>query len=116
MTTGYVLGLDAGNTKTIALIARADGQVVGSGRAGCGDLYNNPTPDHAFDTMLAATYAALAQAGRQLGDLGAVCGSLAGAVEVLHDEVITLAVNQLARSESVCRRREQVAASQRGPT
>ncbi len=79
MTTGYVLGLDAGNTKTIALIARADGQVVGSGRAGCGDIYNNPTPAHAFDTMLAATYAALAQAGLRLAEVGAVCGSLAGA-------------------------------------
>src|SRR6185312_1179927 len=35
----YVLGVDAGNTKTVALVARLDGTVVGAGRAGCGDIY-----------------------------------------------------------------------------
>lgn len=79
MTTGYVLGLDAGNTKTIALIARTDGQVVGGGRAGCGDIYNNVTPEQAFATMEAAVSGALAEAGLTVADLGAVCGSLAGA-------------------------------------
>ncbi len=36
---GFVLGVDAGNTKTIALVANLEGQIVGMGRSGCGDIY-----------------------------------------------------------------------------
>ena len=36
----YVLAVDGGNTKTIALIAAPDGTILGAGRGGCGDLYN----------------------------------------------------------------------------
>jgi N-acetylglucosamine kinase-like BadF-type ATPase len=35
-----LLGVDGGNTKTVALVARQDGAVVGLGRAGCSDIYN----------------------------------------------------------------------------
>ena len=35
----HVLDVDAGNTKTVALVALLDGTIVGSGRAGCGDIY-----------------------------------------------------------------------------
>jgi N-acetylglucosamine kinase-like BadF-type ATPase len=35
----YVLGVDAGNTKTIALVADLQGNLVGMGRSGCGDIY-----------------------------------------------------------------------------
>ena len=38
----YVLGVDGGNTKTIALVAALDGTIVGAGRSGCGDIYNAP--------------------------------------------------------------------------
>ena len=79
MAADYVLGLDGGDPKTIALVARADGRVVGSGRAGCGDLYNNPSPAHALDTLVSAADLALAAAGLTRADVGAVCGSLAGA-------------------------------------
>lgn len=37
----YVLAVDSGNTKTIALVAALDGSILGSGRAGCGDIYNS---------------------------------------------------------------------------
>ena len=30
----YVLGVDGGNSKTVALIARCDGTIVGAGRGG----------------------------------------------------------------------------------
>ena len=41
-----VLGVDGGNTKTLALVATLDGTILGMGRAGCGDIYNAPpTPD-----------------------------------------------------------------------
>jgi N-acetylglucosamine kinase-like BadF-type ATPase len=37
---GLLLGVDGGNTKTIALLARGDGTVVGAGRAfGCADIH-----------------------------------------------------------------------------
>src|SRR6266849_4375872 len=36
----YVLGVDGGNTKTIALVAALDGTIVGAGRGGNGDIYN----------------------------------------------------------------------------
>jgi N-acetylglucosamine kinase-like BadF-type ATPase len=38
----YVLGVDGGNMKTIALVAALDGTIVGAGRGGCGDIYNGP--------------------------------------------------------------------------
>ena len=36
----YVLGVDGGNTKTIAIVAALDGTILGTGRGGCGDIYN----------------------------------------------------------------------------
>lgn len=36
----YVLAVDGGNTKTIAIVAGLDGAIIGTGRAGCGDIYN----------------------------------------------------------------------------
>ncbi len=35
----HVLGIDAGNSKTIALIATLDGRIIGHGRSTCGDMY-----------------------------------------------------------------------------
>lgn len=37
--SGFILGVDAGNTKTIALVADLEGYIVGMGRSGCGDIY-----------------------------------------------------------------------------
>ena len=40
MSASLLLGVDAGNTKTIALVARADGTIAGAGRVlGCADVY-----------------------------------------------------------------------------
>src|SRR5436305_15290843 len=36
----YILGVDGGNTKTIAIVAALDGTILGAGRGGCGDIYN----------------------------------------------------------------------------
>ena len=36
----YILGVDGGNTKTIAIVADLDGTILGTGRGGCGDIYN----------------------------------------------------------------------------
>jgi N-acetylglucosamine kinase-like BadF-type ATPase len=36
----YVLAVDGGNTKTIAIVAALDGTIAGAGRGGCSDIYN----------------------------------------------------------------------------
>src|SRR5207245_6949266 len=50
----YVLGVDGGNTKTIALVASLDGAILGAGRGGCGDIYNAPTSTEWRDSASAA--------------------------------------------------------------
>jgi N-acetylglucosamine kinase-like BadF-type ATPase len=51
----YVLGVDGGNTKTIAIVAALDGTILGTGRAGCGDIYHAPIDGTGFlDTSEAA--------------------------------------------------------------
>lgn len=74
-----LLGVDGGNTKTIALVARDDGTVVGVGTAGCADIHNARTPDHALGEVARATSTALEAAGARTGDLAAAAFSLAGA-------------------------------------
>jgi N-acetylglucosamine kinase-like BadF-type ATPase len=74
-----VLAVDGGNTKTLAVVAGADGRVLGTGRAGCADIYNAPAPDRALDAIAAAAAAALAEAGIRGEDLAAAAFGLAGA-------------------------------------
>lgn len=51
----YVLGVDGGNTKTIAIVAALDGTILGAGRAGCGDIYHASIEGTSFlDTAEAA--------------------------------------------------------------
>src|SRR5438874_1534926 len=80
-----VLGLDAGNTKTVALLARLDGTIIGSGRGGCGDIYGAGSPEAAMAQVDAALAGALAAArarsglGLDVSSLSAACCSMAGA-------------------------------------
>jgi N-acetylglucosamine kinase-like BadF-type ATPase len=58
-TDGVLLGVDAGNTKTVAIAAAADGTILGSGRAiGCADIYK-VAPDMVLRVVGAAVDAAL---------------------------------------------------------
>ena len=75
----YVLGVDGGNTKTIALVARRDGTIMGSGRAGFGDIYRGHDPNLALGNISAAINRALDAAGVAASDLAAGAFSLAGA-------------------------------------
>lgn len=59
----YYLGVDAGNSKTVALLADADGQILGRGRGGVGDIYGAATEELAVDEVVTAVQAALAAAG-----------------------------------------------------
>ncbi len=75
----YVLGVDGGNTKTIALVARLDGTIIGTGRAGFGDIYRGHAPSLALDNIAAAIRCAMQVAGIAADDLVSGAFSLAGA-------------------------------------
>ncbi|HEU5368945.1 MAG TPA: BadF/BadG/BcrA/BcrD ATPase family protein [Ktedonobacterales bacterium] len=81
-----VLGIDGGNTKTLALVAALDGTILGFGRAGCGDIYNaQPTPTSpdsasaAVANIAQAVMSALDMAQAQPSDLLAGVFNMAGA-------------------------------------
>jgi N-acetylglucosamine kinase-like BadF-type ATPase len=71
------LGVDGGNTKTIALVCAADGRVVGHARAGCSDVYSVTDPLAATAEIVRAAQAAIEAAGG--GDVACAYYSLAGA-------------------------------------
>lgn len=73
------LGVDGGNTKTLAFIADQTGQIIGAGRSGNSDVYAHPNPESALDAIEAAVRSALAQAGVDQGAITSACYSLAGA-------------------------------------
>jgi len=82
----YVLGVDGGNTKTVALIASLDGTILGAGRGGCGDIYNASAgtlwPDSARAAVANIEYtvnAALDAAGIKAADLVTSVFNMAGA-------------------------------------
>jgi N-acetylglucosamine kinase-like BadF-type ATPase len=75
----YVLGVDGGNTKTIALIAGLDGAIVGARRGGCGDIYGSTGDNPGIPQVERAVRAVLAAAGVRPEDLAAGVFSLAGA-------------------------------------
>jgi N-acetylglucosamine kinase-like BadF-type ATPase len=64
MTGGpeLVLGVDAGNSKTVAVVADLTGRVLGFGRAGNGDIYGAVTEQAAVDAVVAAADAAMTAA------------------------------------------------------
>src|SRR5919204_4180137 len=77
--TDLLLGVDGGNTKTVAVAARTDGTVVGTGRAGCADIHNAASPDEALAEIARACASALAATGARAADIAAAAFSLAGA-------------------------------------
>ena len=79
MSGRLLLGVDGGNTKTVALIAREDGTIVGAGRAGCSDHYGEITPAGAYEEIASSVRAALAASGGEATDIASSCFSLAGA-------------------------------------
>jgi N-acetylglucosamine kinase-like BadF-type ATPase len=74
-----LLGVDGGNTKTIAVLAHLDGTVAGVGVGGCSDIHNAPSPDAGVDEVVRAVTEALEAAAARPADLAATVFSLAGA-------------------------------------
>src|SRR5262245_8740925 len=96
----FVLGVDGGNTKTIALVARSDGVIVGAGRSGCGDIYRYGDAAAVAEITQAAS-TALKAAGIQAGDLAAGTFSLAGADWLEDFETIHAAMMQHQLGKSI---------------
>ena len=76
----YLLGVDAGNSKTIALVAEAAGRIVGWGRRGCGDISNPRVGERAaLDNVAAAIGVALEAVGISPERLAGRAFAMAGA-------------------------------------
>jgi len=75
----FFLGVDGGNTKTVALVARSDGVILGTGRAGCSDIYGAISQAAAIAEIEQAVESALGEAGIQPAAISAGAFSLAGA-------------------------------------
>jgi N-acetylglucosamine kinase-like BadF-type ATPase len=74
-----LMGVDGGNTKTLALVARPDGTIVGRGRSGCGDVYGAASEEEAVAAIEEAACTALISARATSAQLRATSFSLAGA-------------------------------------
>lgn len=72
------LGVDAGNSKTVALVADASGAILGRGRGGVGDIYGAATEEHAVHAVVTAVAAALGAAGVTAAGVRAAAFRLAG--------------------------------------
>jgi N-acetylglucosamine kinase-like BadF-type ATPase len=64
--TELFLGVDAGNSKTVAVVGDERGGILGWGRSGLGDIYGAPTPGAAVDEVSRAISDALSMAGVDL--------------------------------------------------
>lgn len=76
---GYVLGVDGGNTKTLAVVGTLHGEIVGFGRGGCSDIYAASSTGAALAEVEKAVSGALNMAGVHTGDLAVGAFSMAGA-------------------------------------
>jgi N-acetylglucosamine kinase-like BadF-type ATPase len=74
-----VVGVDGGNTKTLAVVAAPGGRVLGTGHGACGDIYGAISPAHALNAIAGAVEDALAAAGASRDEIEAAAFSLAGA-------------------------------------
>lgn len=78
MTAHYVLAVDAGNSKTMAVVADDNAEILGVGRAGCGDIYSESGEEAAIQSVLAAVSTALGGAGIEASALESAAFHLAG--------------------------------------
>ncbi|MEZ0447396.1 hypothetical protein [Cellulomonas sp. ICMP 17802] len=72
------LALDAGNSKTVALVVDGEGTVLGRGRGGNGDIYGAASVDAALVAVRGAIGDALAASGLAAGNLVAAAFRVAG--------------------------------------
>ena len=76
--TDALLAVDAGNSKTVAVVVDLAGTVLGRGRGGRGDIYGAASVADAQAAVFGAARAALGDAGVVPGDVRAAAFRLAG--------------------------------------
>lgn len=91
MSQEYFLGVDAGNSKTVALLADGQGNVRGWGRSGIGDIYGAPNEAAAVAAVVTAIDQAIATAEVRTDAVAAAAFHLAG-VDWPEDAAFWLAV------------------------
>ncbi|MGC5167222.1 BadF/BadG/BcrA/BcrD ATPase family protein [Luteimicrobium sp. DT211] len=74
----FHLAVDAGNSKTVALVVDDEGTVLGRGRGGCGDIYGAASVPDALEAVLGAVGTARREAGVSTPDLASAAFRLAG--------------------------------------
>ncbi len=79
MTVELVVGVDGGNTKTVAAVATAEGEVLGTALGKCSDIYGAASAADALGELVGVVSRALAAAGVRPSDVAGTVGSLAGA-------------------------------------
>jgi N-acetylglucosamine kinase-like BadF-type ATPase len=72
------LGLDAGNSKTVVLVADEQGRVLSRGRGGVGDVYGRGGAEAAVQAVTSTVRAAVEAAGAEVGALDGAALRLAG--------------------------------------
>lgn len=72
------LAVDAGNSKTVALVVDRTGAALGRGRGGRGDIYGAETIEDAQDAVFGAIEAAFADAGINATEIHSAAFRLAG--------------------------------------
>lgn len=70
--TDLFLGVDAGNSKTVAAVADRTGRVVGWARGGLGDIYGSTRPEIAVEEVLGVARRAVSEAATGGAATGAV--------------------------------------------
>lgn len=93
------LGVDGGNTKTLAIVADEAGRVLGKGRAGNGDIYGAGSADLAITAIKDAVSDAIDEAGGPSVDFATF--SLAGADWPEDYALLQKELGHLARSSQV---------------
>lgn len=96
----YVMGIDAGATKTFALVADGDGRLIGFGRGGPGN-HQGPGLAAAMASVETAGRAALAAAGVNADEVAIVSCGLAGADLPEDFEMLQPALEELRLGQRV---------------
>lgn len=76
--TDRFLALDAGNSKTVAVVVDGHGAILGRGRGGRGDIYNAASPEAATAAVFGAVARALDEAGAEPRQLRGAAFRIAG--------------------------------------
>ncbi len=97
----YVLGVDAGGTKTLALLATRGGEIIGRGQAGPGNLHRVGFAA-ASRAVAEAVRAAFVAAGKSPAMVAALCIGAAGAARADEIEVWTAWCASAGIARQVC--------------